>query len=98
MQRYGFFLNLQTFPKKICEKVRFFSFFAVFRRIFRLNDAEKESELLNGVKNLECIHVYFLLYVLEILRYALDDINNDAFTVSLLINGFLASQQGVLHQ
>ena len=30
MQRYGFFLNLQTFPKKFCEKMRFFSFFAVF--------------------------------------------------------------------
>jgi hypothetical protein len=31
MQRYGFFLNLQTFPEFFLEKMSFFLFFAFFR-------------------------------------------------------------------
>jgi hypothetical protein len=34
MQRYGFFLNLQTFREEIFKKVHFFLFLAVFALLF----------------------------------------------------------------
>ena len=43
MQRYGFFLNLQTFRGKIFKKVHFFLFLAVFTPLKRVILSETKN-------------------------------------------------------